>query len=91
MSSTTITRKLIAVLAATLLAAGILAWNPAPAAAACNSTEVYVKVLGDRYNSPTNGCLGPSDWGLFACDYGETQVLNHTVVVGTGVCFALPI
>lgn len=91
MRSSTITRKLASVVAATLLASGLLAWNASPAAAACNSTEVYVTVVGSRHGAPTNGCVGPSDWGLFYCDEQNTELINENVIVEADMCIALPV
>ncbi len=88
MTITGISRKVASLAIAVLLAAGILFANPAPASADCNSTEVYVVMLGDRYNSPTNGCIGPNSWVLLTClpvagGFGG-------VTVGAEVCVALP-
>lgn len=91
MRSSTITRKLASVVAATLLASGLLALNASPAAAACNSTEAYVTVLGDRYAAPTNGCVGPSNWGPFYCNKQTTELIGENVIVESDVCIALPV
>lgn len=89
MTITGISHKAASLAIAMVLAAGILFVNPAPASADCNSTEIWIEVLGNRHDAPTNGCIGPTDWLFIVCDGGDTG--SGHVVVGAEICLASPV
>lgn len=75
---------LVAVLIATAMTL-----SARPAAADCNSAEVYVEILGLGGGFPT-GCIGPSTWDPVTCPSHSDDVLGGTIRVGLGACVALP-
>lgn len=80
----------LAAVVATLAGLGMAnAVTAAPAAAACNSTEIWVEVDGDRTNAPTNGCLGLTEWVLLLCRNVDGG-LPEALVVSIEVCVAIP-
>lgn len=82
-------RTMTCLVVTALLAVGMVA-GAEPAAADCTSTTIYVELDGDRINSPTNGCVGPTDWVLLLCTSHEISNPDDSVVIGGGACVAIP-
>lgn len=84
-------RTMISLVIATVLAAGVVIAGSVPATAAgCTSTTTYVELYGHRVNSPTDGCVGPTDWVLLVCTSREISNPDDSIVIGSGACVAIP-